>query len=295
MEIERGRLVWELLGRPTVEHAGEVWCTGGKTARKKLDSIQGRIGRRLLGCSATVAGVAVRGELGWWSLEERRERKKVLYGKRVVELGDERLVNRVVDHVSNVGGMGWWKEFEDLKEKYGGIEGSGSEVKKKIVRKVVDDWRSEVGDKVSLRNYELVKVGLEAEQYLGYLDSYESRVRFRLRTGSAGLMEDKMRCKMRSDARCVLCDDGVVEDIQHFLIGCVEFEGGRRELVEKIGGIVGAEGWIEEWNGVGEDGRGLLLLGKKVEGVDSEVAVEVDRSVGKAIARWWERRKRLVF
>ena len=78
---------------------------------------------------------------------------------------------------------------------------------------------------------------------------------------------------------CVLCDEGVVEDIKHFLIGCVEFEGGRREMVEKIGGIVGAEEWIEEWNGVEEDGRVLLLLGKKVEGVDGEVGVEVDRSV----------------
>ena len=35
---------------------------------------------------------------------------------------------------------------------------------KKIVGKVVDD---EVGGKITLRNYELVKVGLEAEQYLG--------------------------------------------------------------------------------------------------------------------------------
>ena len=55
---------------------------------------------------------------------------------------------------------------------------------------------------------------------------------------------------------------------------------------EKIGGIVGAEEWIEEWNGVEEDGRALLFWEKKVEGVDGEVGVEVDRSVGKAVARW---------
>ena len=35
MQVERGRLVWELLGTPAVEHAGVV---------------QERIGRRLLGC-----------------------------------------------------------------------------------------------------------------------------------------------------------------------------------------------------------------------------------------------------
>ena len=84
----------------------------------------------------------------------------------------------------------------------------------------------------------------------------------------------------------MLCDEGVVEDIKHFLIGCVEFEGGRREMVEKISGIVGAEEWIEEcveWGGGGW--KSLVVIG---EGVDGEVGVEVDRSVGKAVARWWE-------
>ena len=74
-----------------MEHAGEVWWTGGKGLRKKLDLVQERIGRRLLGCSATVAGVAVRGELGWWSLGERRERKKLVYGKKVGQFDENRV------------------------------------------------------------------------------------------------------------------------------------------------------------------------------------------------------------
>ena len=49
------------------------------------------MGRKLLGASDTVAGVAVRGELGWRKLEERRE-EKVLFGRRMWELEDERLV-----------------------------------------------------------------------------------------------------------------------------------------------------------------------------------------------------------
>ena len=40
------------------------------------------------------------------------------------------------------------------------------------------------------------------------------RVRFRLRTGSGGLMEDLKRCRRKSDARCVLCDEEVVEDVR---------------------------------------------------------------------------------
>ena len=98
MEVERGR---ELLGRPAVEHAGEVWWSGG---RKKLELVQERIGRRLLGCSATVAGVAVRGELGWWSLGER---KKLVYGKKVDQFDENRLVAKVVACAKEIGGKGW--------------------------------------------------------------------------------------------------------------------------------------------------------------------------------------------
>ena len=48
------------------------------------------------------------------------------------------------------------------------------------------------------------------------------RCRFRLRTGSAGLLEDKKRCKKRcklaEEGRCILCYAGVAEDIKHFLV-----------------------------------------------------------------------------
>ena len=39
---------------------------------------------------------------------------------------------------------------------------------------------------------------------------------FRLRTGSAGLLEDKNGCRMVSDVRCAVCDSRVVV--------CGEFE-----------------------------------------------------------------------
>ena len=43
------------------------------------------------------------------------------------------------------------------------------------------------------------------------------RLLFRLRTGSAGLLEDKKRCRKVSDERCVMCDSGAREDMAHFL------------------------------------------------------------------------------
>ncbi len=49
------------------------------------------------------------------------------------------------------------------------------------------------------------------------------RLMFRLRTGSAGLLEDEKRCRMVSSEKYV----GVGEDVAHFLVGCMEFEGDR--------------------------------------------------------------------
>ena len=46
---------------------------------------------------------------------------------------------------------------------------------------------------------------------------------FRLRTGSAWLLEDKKRCRTVSDERCVMCDTGVGE-------GCGTFPGGLWEI-----------------------------------------------------------------
>ena len=59
VEVDRGRMVWELLVRPSIEYAAEAWWIVGRSACRKLKSSQMKMGRRLLGTSNTVAGVAV--------------------------------------------------------------------------------------------------------------------------------------------------------------------------------------------------------------------------------------------
>ena len=49
VEVDRGRIVWELIGRPSVEHAAEVWWSVGPSAYRKLELAQMRVGRRFCG------------------------------------------------------------------------------------------------------------------------------------------------------------------------------------------------------------------------------------------------------
>ena len=96
-EVDRGRMVWEHIGRLSVEHAVEVWWSGWHSAYRKLESAQIRVGRRLLGASNTLAGVAVQGDLGWRKLEEGREEMKVLFGKRLEGMEVSQLVKMGVE------------------------------------------------------------------------------------------------------------------------------------------------------------------------------------------------------
>ena len=59
VEVDSGRIVWETIGRPSVEHVAELWRSGGCSVCKRLESSQIKMGRRLLGtiCN-TVAELA---------------------------------------------------------------------------------------------------------------------------------------------------------------------------------------------------------------------------------------------
>ena len=94
----------------------------------------------------------------------------------------------------------------------------------------------------------------------------ELRLRFRLRTGSAGLFEDKKRCRMCTEDRCVLCDSGEVEEVKHFLVRCEEFRWERQRLVERIGRMEGTQEWLEEYWRAEEEGKMALLLGRSIQG-----------------------------
>ena len=73
------------------------------------------------------------------------------------------------------------------------------------------------------------------------------RLLFRMSTGSAGLLEDKKRCRMVSDESCVMCDSGVGKDVDYFLVGYRKFERDRLELLDDVCRIVGAREWLDEF------------------------------------------------
>ena len=100
---------------------------------------------------------------------------------------------------------------------------------------------------------------------------------------------------MCDDERCVLCNSGEVEDVEHFLVRCEEFKWERQDLLEKIRQIEGTQGWTDEYGRVGDEGKMALLLGRSVKSLEREVGDRVDERIMEEVRKWWQRRKELVY
>ena len=109
MEVERGRAVC---------YGDEVRWAGTKVMQGKLEGTQVQVGRKLLGASRTVASCAVRGELGWRTLKERREERMLRFVAKVQRMEDSRLTRKVFEEY-RAEGLVWWKEMEGVLVKYG--------------------------------------------------------------------------------------------------------------------------------------------------------------------------------
>ena len=82
---------------------------------------------------------------------------------------------------------------------------------------------------------------------------------------------------------CLLCDRGEIEDVGHFLDSCVEFEGERQIMLDELGRLEGAEGWLEEFGRGDSEKRVALLLGKSDEDMDDSKIGESDVSFSEMV------------
>ena len=135
--------------------------------------------------------------LGWRMLEERRGRENVLIGRRCENMVKNHWQKLIVKKLQEAGGVGWREEHEMLMRRYGleqedeGQAGSAAEWKRRVRELNGSEWREEVEAMSSLRWCRAVKDTFGVEKYVASWEGYEViRLRFRLRTGSAGLLED---------------------------------------------------------------------------------------------------------
>ena len=256
MEVERGRAIWELMGLPAVCYGDEVRWAGSKVMQGKLEATQVQVGRKLLGASRTVASCAVRGELGWRTLKERREERMLRFVAKVQRMEDSRLTKKVC----RAEGLVWWKEVEGVLVKYGlgvgELDGCWLGIRKQLRMFCERRWR-EVCGKRSLDLFSEVKRKLVLEDYLKCVRGRRGvSAWFGFRSRSVGLRAEVSGWSNRNVAgTCVLCCMDEEEDVEHVLLRCGAYAEERRKLWSVL------EEDCVGWEEMAEGEKLVVLLG----------------------------------
>jgi hypothetical protein len=259
--------LWESLVQTILEYGAEVW---GEGKWEEGEVIQREMGRRILRCSDKTTNEAVVGELGWWTMQTRRDFIKLKYWIRIVLMDDSRLVKRIYQDSKKEYLDRWknnwtatihkllikynlehlWRE-ETLMTNLEGIEdwedrsiNGHRKYWTKIFRKEIQkeeekEWRERMGKKEKLRSYITIKDKLVLEPYLLSEKNKQGRwLVTSVRTGSNQLRIETGRWtkpKIKIEERlCMECMNGEIEDEKHFMLDCEMFDDLRERMFEQI-------------------------------------------------------------
>ena len=155
----------------------EVWACSSKTDEQRLERIQNRAGRRILGLSWRFHGVVVRGELGWRKLKYDRHSSALKFAGRLRGMGWERWPKIVGEALSRLQNNGTWVDYiRSLIARYKlqtwwEDDRWNEKVWKKVVVEQVERegkraWREEVEGRQDLGNYKDRQLVLERADYI---------------------------------------------------------------------------------------------------------------------------------
>ena len=101
-----GLVVWQVAARPGVEYGSKVWACSSEHSEQKLEVLQERVGRALIGVSWRFPGMVVRGDLGLEKMKYRRHARALKYAGRVRAMSVKRWPKIV-------GGKLWWNIWRE--------------------------------------------------------------------------------------------------------------------------------------------------------------------------------------
>jgi hypothetical protein len=319
MGMRMKRRLWEVLGVPVMGYGSEVWEVG-KGEAEKMEKVQRRVGRQVLGCSQLVADVVVRGELGWVQLKARRDEMKLRFLGRLLRMDEKRAVRkmlaiRLADANQKGGSSAWCVQVAGLVEAYGLVETSrmagersakAAEAWKKAVHGAVWSeeeraWRQGVVARPKLERYARVKQELALERFVdGAVGERKSAaLKVRLRGGGTTLEVEQGKYSQleRSERVCKVCSSGEVEDEEHFLLRCRPLEKEREEMwastkvaVEECGG---GSVWKEFEQLEGREKVDVMLSGEW-QRCEEAVWDALERGTRHGVWRLWRARKAIL-
>ena len=233
--VEVGKMWWKNGIVPGLLHGIGVMEVG-KGLIEKMQKVEYRVYRQLLGAAGYAPLAVIRGEIGTSLVKTRVMSARIMLVKGMIE-GENKLVKDILGKVRELEGYGWNRTLDRYLEEVGmTFEDIGrmskGEIKRRIKEYDTGCWWRELGGLRSVDVYREFKLGIGYDR--PYDNGMESVLLFKARSNTL-ILGDRNRFR-GGDGICELCRQEV-EDIGHFILRCPGVRRARRaELLEKLGG-----------------------------------------------------------
>ena len=248
-EVVRG--LWKGMAVPGLMYGLETMSWTNREI-DKMEVVQNRVGRVVLGANRYAAVETIRGEAGWSTFEERIGKAVLKYKVRLEKMPEKRLARRVYEWV---GRDSKWTKASVRWEKKNGLEGftNPEELQRKseavLQRRVndnvkktgLDKWHRGMREKSSLVWYREKE---KPKNEVFYDGGVGSMLLFKARTKSLEVNNRTHRWANEGNRNCNKCGGEREETVEHIMLECPRYEGVRRVMIEGIKKEVGEERWI---------------------------------------------------
>ena len=296
--------------RPVLEFSIECW---GLNLLDEIERVQLQMGRMILGVSSKTTSDAVRGELGLWTMEGRRDLAVLRWWGKLVRMDRNRLCARVYRHrklLIHQKRTSYCKAVRDLlsnlnlqhiwiSEEVGEAKAWSDLIMAKIRDRERKEWKERVLGKEKLRNYRVWKTDLIFENYLTQVSTFHQRCEItRFRCGTHHLRVETGRWERTLDGKklpveqrtCFICMSNEVETEEHVLLDCSAYNPLRWKLFTSIRNCTG-DAYQLKRRATEREWLVDFLIG---HGAQNPHKATVRKLVGKFLARAMKLRRKLM-
>ena len=256
VDIESKVIAWKSVFRPAIEYGSEVWWPL-KADLERLEILQRKVCKWILGCCRTTTSEVVLGDLGLYPLESRFTRARLAWAGTLQCIGEDRIVgmcnNLNITKYKNkktwaimvddsLKRLGLQEEFESLhminvaEENKKQIASWKLLVKSKLMEYDNDEWAKGLSVKKKAFMYTKIKAYPRFEESLGLSEFQRGGLlRFKLRSGTCMLnIEKGRRSRKEEDRMCSVCDMGTEESVEHFILECPAYVDERKSFESNL-------------------------------------------------------------
>ena len=224
---------------PVLEYSSGVW---GYVKGEHIDHIQNRAMRYFLGVHRFTPVAGMQGDMGWVNHRLSRFIPMVRMWNRLLLMNNDRITKKIFmwDFKQK---KGWCSEISKILHQVGLGQNFKDKqfcdlrlIDTKIKEIMGDQWKNEVDQKPKLRTYKLYKNEFKPSNSVFINNRSKRSLLSRFRLGILALRIETGRWYQSIDADqryCNICNNGEVEDEQHFLMRCAVYNDLRQALFDK--------------------------------------------------------------